>query len=195
MFTCCLPCVIMVYRNLDAATTATQQTPRTRESSCFIRSSATSTAPLDRDLRRPTSRWVNPARELFVGCFDRRTHPQKMSVSFVASTGALPMTAKLHHSRSRRPMSTASRGKMLTVRAESKDQAGCTGSCDSCGLAKDKMQCDGSCRIIGGMGAIPLFSWLPIKAYRPCPGLIESGGVYVRKGQDVDSILWGEKGK
>ena len=82
------------------------------------------------------------------------------------------------------------------VRAEGKeDDAKCTGSCDSCGLAKDKMQCDGSGRIIGGMGAIPLFSWWPIKAYRPCPGLIDSGGVYVRKGQDVDSILWGEKGK
>ena len=82
------------------------------------------------------------------------------------------------------------------MRAEGKeDDAKCTGSCDSCGLAKDKMQCDGSGRIIGGMGAIPLFSWWPIKAYRPCPGLIESGGVYVRKGQDVDSILWGEKGK
>ena len=74
------------------------------------------------------------------------------------------------------------------------DEAKCTGSCDSCGLAKEKMQCDGSGRIIGGMGAIPLFKWWPIKAYRPCPGLIESGGVYVRKGQDVDGILWGEKG-
>ena len=88
------------------------------------------------------------------------------------------------------------RANRLVVRAEGKeDDAKCTGSCDSCGLAKDKMQCDGSGRIIGGMGAIPLFSWWPIKAYRPCPGLIESGGVYVRKGQDVDSILWGEKGK
>ncbi|ACO69451.1 predicted protein [Micromonas commoda] len=122
-----------------------------------------------------------------------------MSASFVASTGALPLTATLLHSKYRRPTYTASkgssRGNLLTVRAESKDQAGCTGSCDSCGLAKEKMQCDGSGRIIGGMGAIPLFSWWPIKAYRPCPGLIESGGVYVRKGQDVDGILFGEKGK
>ena len=71
----------------------------------------------------------------------------------------------------------------------------CTGSCDSCGLARDQMQCDGTGRIQGGLAAVPLFSWWPIKAYRPCPGLIESGGTYTRKGQDVDSILWGENGR
>lgn len=69
------------------------------------------------------------------------------------------------------------------------------GSCDSCGVAREKMQCDGTGRIQGGLAAIPLFSWWPIKAYRPCPGLIESGGTYTRKGQDVDSILWGENGR
>ena len=74
-------------------------------------------------------------------------------------------------------------------------KAACAGSCDSCGLAKEKMQCDGSGRIQGGMGAIPLFAWWPIKAYRPCPGLIDNGGVYTRKGQDVNAILWGESGK
>jgi hypothetical protein len=72
----------------------------------------------------------------------------------------------------------------------------CTGgSCDSCGVAREKVQCDGTGRIQGGLAAIPLFSWWPIKAYRPCPGLIESGGTYTRKGQDVDSILWGENGR
>ena len=72
----------------------------------------------------------------------------------------------------------------------------CTGgSCDSCGVAREKMQCDGTGSIQGGLAAIPLFSWWPIKAYRPCPGLIESGGTYTRKGQDVDSILWGENGR
>ena len=72
----------------------------------------------------------------------------------------------------------------------------CTGgSCDSCGVAREKMQCDETGRIQGGLAAIPLFSWWPIKAYRPCPGLIESGGTYTRKGQDVDSILWGENGR
>ena len=93
--------------------------------------------------------------------------------------------------------STRARGSSAVVpRASASDDATkCTGSCDSCGLARDKMQCDGSGRIQGGMGAIPLFSWWPIKAYRPCPGLIENGGVYTRKGQDVNRILWGESGK
>jgi hypothetical protein len=67
--------------------------------------------------------------------------------------------------------------------------------CDSCGIDKDRMQCDGSGRIQGGLAAVKVFSWWPIKAYRPCPGLIESGGTYTRKGQDVDSILWGENGR
>lgn len=41
-------------------------------------------------------------------------------------------------------------------------------------------RCDGSGRIIGGIGAVPGFRWWPIKAYRPCPGLIESGRGYER---------------
>ena len=86
---------------------------------------------------------------------------------------------------------------VLAEAAESNnEEKQCTGgSCDSCGVAREKMQCDGTGRIQGGLAAIPLFSWWPIKAYRPCPGLIESGGTYTRKGQDVDSILWGENGR
>ena len=40
--------------------------------------------------------------------------------------------------------------------------------------------CDGSGRIIGGIGAVPGFRWWPIKAYRPCPGLADSGRGYTR---------------
>ena len=40
--------------------------------------------------------------------------------------------------------------------------------------------CDGSGRIIGGIGAVPGFRWWPIKAYRPCPGLVDSGKGYTR---------------
>ena len=70
------------------------------------------------------------------------------------------------------------------------DDAKCSGSCDSCGLAKDKMQCDGSGRIIGGLGAIPLFSWWPIKAYRPCPECAKRGVRYERSGQTLDEIAF-----
>ena len=49
--------------------------------------------------------------------------------------------------------------------------------------------CDGSGRIAGGIGAV--LPWIPIKAYRPCPKLIESGGFYERSGQGLDEIAFG----
>lgn len=72
------------------------------------------------------------------------------------------------------------------------------------------MECDGTGRQIGGMAAIPLFEWWPIKvgaecrgcvcgvskdlradrlvatarrptqAYRPCPALVRAGGTYTK---------------
>ena len=44
-------------------------------------------------------------------------------------------------------------------------------------------------RIEGGIGVILKF-W-PIKAYRPCPKLIENGGFYQRSGQGLDEIAFG----
>jgi hypothetical protein len=55
--------------------------------------------------------------------------------------------------------------------------------CPDCDL------CDGSGRILGGLGAV--LPWLPIKAYRPCPNLVERGGNYSRKGQGLDEIAFG----
>jgi len=111
-------------------------------------------------------------------------------------TGTLKVSASGKAARGRRSATMAQRRGGVVVRAEGDDTAAaCTGSCDSCGLAKDKMQCDGSGRIQGGLAAIELFSWWPLKAYRPCPGLIESGGVYTRKGQDVNTIWFGDSGK
>lgn len=105
------------------------------------------------------------------------------------------MNAKMVNAKVVNEHKTNPRRTRVTRRAgtNANDQA-CTKTCDSCGLAKDKMQCDGSGRIQGGLAAIEVFSWWPIKAYRPCPGLITSGGVYTRAGQDVNSILWGENG-
>ena len=57
--------------------------------------------------------------------------------------------------------------------------------CPNCDL------CDGSGRIVGGLGAIELFSWWPIKAYRPCPNFINNGGQYIRSGQGLDEIAFG----
>eukprot|EP00567_Pseudictyota_dubia_P011323 CAMPEP_0197440526 /NCGR_PEP_ID=MMETSP1175-20131217/7015_1 /TAXON_ID=1003142 /ORGANISM="Triceratium dubium, Strain CCMP147" /LENGTH=141 /DNA_ID=CAMNT_0042970653 /DNA_START=45 /DNA_END=470 /DNA_ORIENTATION=- len=55
--------------------------------------------------------------------------------------------------------------------------------CPDCDL------CDGSGRIIGGIGVV--LDWWPIKAYRPCPNFIERGGRYVRSGQGLDEIAFG----
>jgi hypothetical protein len=55
--------------------------------------------------------------------------------------------------------------------------------CPDCDL------CDGSGRIAGGIGAV--FSWIPIKAYRPCPNYVARGNVYVRAGQALDEIAFG----
>jgi len=55
--------------------------------------------------------------------------------------------------------------------------------CPNCDL------CDGSGRIAGGIGAV--ISWIPIKAYRPCPNFIENGGQYTRTGQSLDEIAFG----
>mmetsp|Transcript_24972 Transcript_24972/g.42452 ORF Transcript_24972/g.42452 Transcript_24972/m.42452 type:complete len:136 (-) Transcript_24972:277-684(-) len=49
--------------------------------------------------------------------------------------------------------------------------------------------CDGSGRILGGIGVV--LTWWPIKAYRPCPNFIENGGRYVRSGQGLDEIAFG----
>mmetsp|Transcript_19820 Transcript_19820/g.25518 ORF Transcript_19820/g.25518 Transcript_19820/m.25518 type:complete len:126 (+) Transcript_19820:176-553(+) len=49
--------------------------------------------------------------------------------------------------------------------------------------------CDGSGRILGGLGA--LLPWVPIKAYRPCPNFVERGGRYQRSGQGLDEIAFG----
>jgi hypothetical protein len=44
-------------------------------------------------------------------------------------------------------------------------------------------------RIAGGIGAV--VSWIPIKAYRPCPNFINRGGQYQRSGQGLDEIAFG----
>ena len=62
-------------------------------------------------------------------------------------------------------------------------------TCPKCGAAVDDMLCDGTGRKIGGLGAV--LPWLPVKAYRPCPNLVESGGMYQRTGQGLDEIAFG----
>lgn len=53
--------------------------------------------------------------------------------------------------------------------------------------------CDGSGRVMGGIGAVPGFGWWPIKAYRPCPECSREGRRYKRSGQTLDEVLFGRK--
>eukprot|EP00978_Attheya_sp_CCMP212_P036835 scaffold169904_cov51-Attheya_sp.AAC.1 len=49
--------------------------------------------------------------------------------------------------------------------------------------------CDGSGRILGGIAVVA--PWWPIKAFRPCPNFVNSGGTYIRAGQPLDEIAFG----
>ncbi|PRW60520.1 hypothetical protein C2E21_0700 [Chlorella sorokiniana] len=69
--------------------------------------------------------------------------------------------------------------------------AAAKGGCPTCGAADIAFGCDGSGRIVGGIGAVPGFGWWPIKAYRPCPKASQAGVQYQRKGQITDEVLFG----
>ncbi|PRQ17362.1 hypothetical protein RchiOBHm_Chr7g0194141 [Rosa chinensis] len=68
-------------------------------------------------------------------------------------------------------------------------------ACKSCGREEVEKGCNGEGRIQGGIATFPGFGWWPIKAYRPCPGFLESGGRYKRQGQSLDEVAFGRGGK
>ncbi|VFQ67844.1 unnamed protein product [Cuscuta campestris] len=65
------------------------------------------------------------------------------------------------------------------------------GGCKGCGKEVAEIGCNGEGRIQGGIATIPGFGWWPIKAYRPCPSFLDSGGKYRRRGQSMDEIASG----
>ncbi|MCO5599956.1 hypothetical protein L7F22_054063 [Adiantum nelumboides] len=65
--------------------------------------------------------------------------------------------------------------------------------CKACGRTKLESGCNGEGRIQCGIGALPGFDWWPIKAYRPCPAFIQSGGQYRRSGQSLNELAFGQK--
>ncbi|KAI3713516.1 hypothetical protein L1987_72094 [Smallanthus sonchifolius] len=62
------------------------------------------------------------------------------------------------------------------------------GGCKGCGKAEMEKGCNGEGRIQGGIATVPGFGWWPIKAYRPCPGFVATGGRYRRQGQSMDEV-------
>ncbi|KAF7149670.1 hypothetical protein RHSIM_Rhsim02G0246000 [Rhododendron simsii] len=67
--------------------------------------------------------------------------------------------------------------------------------CEACGREKLEGRCNGEGRIQGRIATVPGFGWWPIKAYRPCPGFVASGGRYGRRGQSMDEVVSGSEGK
>ncbi|CAI0408757.1 unnamed protein product [Linum tenue] len=66
--------------------------------------------------------------------------------------------------------------------------------CEGCGREEIEKGCNGKGRIQGGIAAVTGFGWWPIKAYRPCPGFVASGGRYTRQGQSMDEVVSGGGG-
>ncbi|MED6145880.1 hypothetical protein PIB30_029365 [Stylosanthes scabra] len=66
-----------------------------------------------------------------------------------------------------------------------------SGGCKACGRQDIEKGCNGEGRMQGGIATIPGFGWWPIKAYRPCPGFVASGGRYRRYGQSMDEVAFG----
>ncbi|XP_010325350.1 uncharacterized protein [Solanum lycopersicum] len=69
------------------------------------------------------------------------------------------------------------------------------GACKGCGRLEIESGCNGEGRIQGGIATIPGFGWWPIKAYRPCPAFVASGGRYKRFGQSMDEVVSGKGGR
>ncbi|XP_020585253.1 uncharacterized protein LOC110027939 [Phalaenopsis equestris] len=63
--------------------------------------------------------------------------------------------------------------------------------CKACGRKEIEKGCNGEGRIQGGIATIRGFDWWPIKAFRPCPGFVASGGSYKRYGQTLDEVAFG----
>ncbi|OAY85612.1 hypothetical protein ACMD2_19003, partial [Ananas comosus] len=61
----------------------------------------------------------------------------------------------------------------------------------ACGRQEIEKGCNGEGRIQGGIATVPGFGWWPIKAFRPCPGFLASGGRYRRRGQSMDEVAFG----
>ncbi|KAD3641443.1 hypothetical protein E3N88_30667 [Mikania micrantha] len=62
------------------------------------------------------------------------------------------------------------------------------GGCKACGKTEMERGCNGEGRIQGGIATVPGFGWWPIKAYRPCPAFVSTGGRYRRQGQSMDEV-------
>ncbi|XP_038900223.1 uncharacterized protein LOC120087246 isoform X2 [Benincasa hispida] len=79
----------------------------------------------------------------------------------------------------------------LSLQSQSDPDDSSFRGCKACGREEIERGCNGEGRIQGGIATVPGFGWWPIKAYRPCPGFLASGGRYKRRGQSMDEVTSG----
>lgn len=82
----------------------------------------------------------------------------------------------------------------VTRQQDSGEYSGLRG-CKACGKEEMESGCNGEGRIQGGIATVPGFGWWPIKAYRPCPAYLATGGRYKRRGQSMDEVTSGRIGR
>ncbi|XP_023527861.1 uncharacterized protein LOC111790947 isoform X2 [Cucurbita pepo subsp. pepo] len=122
----------------------------------------------------------------------RLSHGPRTSLRFSSSRGVSFLSSSSSSSASVVDEETnSSPPDDLSLQSESDPDASSFRGCKACGKEEIERGCNGDGRIQGGIATVPGFGWWPIKAYRPCPEFVASGGRYKRRGQSMDEVTSG----
>ncbi|PSR91428.1 Synaptojanin-1 like [Actinidia chinensis var. chinensis] len=131
------------------------------------------------------------------------TFPHQLSISqsrYNGKTLSFPKSSISRHIPLSSSSSSSSSSSQSPIKAEEEEASASPPSmeslppisgCKACGREELEKGCNGEGRIQGGIATVPGFGWWPIKAYRPCPGFVASGGRYRRRGQTMDEVGFG----
>ncbi|XP_042025354.1 uncharacterized protein LOC121772353 isoform X2 [Salvia splendens] len=131
----------------------------------------------------PSSHKLFPISRQFLRSY-RITAPQHLTLISTASITRLSVSS---------PETSAVEAEQ-TDDGVSSTSASLSPGCNACGREEIERGCNGEGRIQGGIATVPGFGWWPIKAYRPCPAYLQSGGRYRRTGQSMDEVVSGGGG-
>ncbi|GAB2296506.1 hypothetical protein Dimus_030620 [Dionaea muscipula] len=147
----------------------------------------------------------SPRQPLFSKC--RRTHssplwnfsrfslapPKTNQQRRLTSLCSLPSSTSMIDGQQPSPSSTTELSPPQSDASETEEPTAVLplSGCNTCGREERERGCNGEGRIQGGIATFPGFGWWPIKAYRPCPGFLASGGRYKRQGQSMDDVISG----
>ncbi|KAG7031146.1 hypothetical protein SDJN02_05185 [Cucurbita argyrosperma subsp. argyrosperma] len=124
----------------------------------------------------------------------RLSHGPRTSLRFSSSRGVSFLSSSSSSSSSSSVVdeeTNSSPPDDLSLQSESDPDASSFRGCKACGKEEIERGCNGEGRIQGGIATVPGFGWWPIKAYRPCPEFVASGGRYKRRGQSMDEVTSG----